>query len=133
MMNAIINDTFVEEFLKDVRKLTKKYHHLETDLKLVKQVLAVEPNFRNAIRISDLGKDVKIPVFKLRKIRSQDFKGLGSRSGFRLIYAYDEIENTVFLIEIYHKNKQSNHDKIRIHKYFKEKDEKLKKDYFQAT
>ncbi len=118
-MNAIINDTFVEEFLRDVKKLSKKYYHLETDLKLVKQVLAVEPNFRNAIRISDLGKDVTTPVFKLKKFRSQDFKGMGSRSGFRLIYAYDEIKEEVFLIEIYHKSKQSNHDKMRILRYFK--------------
>jgi len=118
-MNTIIDDTFVEEFKKDVRKLNKKHHHIETDLKLIKQVLRTEPNFRNAILISDLGKDVTISVFKLRKIRSLDFKGLGSRSGYRLIYAYDEIRDVVFLIEMYHKSKQSNHDKIRILKYFK--------------
>ncbi len=132
-MTTVIDDSFVEEFLRDLGKLSKKYKHLIDDLELAKQVLAAKPDFRNAIRISDLGRNVKIPVFKLKKFRSKDFKGCGHRSGFRLIYAYDEDKDIVFLIEIYHKNKQSNHDKKRILKYFEKKDDELKKRQFQAT
>lgn len=132
-MTTIIDDSFVEEFLRDLGKLSRKYKHLMEDLELAKQVLVTKPDFRNAIRISDLGKNVKIPVFKLKKFRSTDFKGCGHRSGFRLIYAYDENKDVVFLIEIYHKSKQSNHDKKRILKYFEIKEDELKKGQFQAT
>jgi len=116
-----INDTHVEEFLRDLIKLSKKYRHLKEDLELAKKVLITQPINRISVRISDLGKDVEIPVFKLKKFRSIDFKGSGSRSGFRLIYSYDKDKDIVYLIEIYHKSKQSNHDKKRIKKYFEKK------------
>jgi len=76
----------------------------------------------DAPRISGLGKDIILPIYKLRKFYSDDFKGKGKKSGFRVIYAYDEENEKITLIEVYHKNKQSNHDIQRIKKYFEIKD-----------
>jgi mRNA-degrading endonuclease RelE of RelBE toxin-antitoxin system len=74
------------------------------------------------VRISDLGREVKVPIYKLRKFRSRDFKGRGVQSGFRIIYAYEYVEKKVTLIEIYHKNKKNNENRNRILKYFRSKD-----------
>lgn len=122
-MTAIIDEVTVREFNKDITKLSSKYRHLIDDLKRAEKVLSVSPSNRNAVRISGLGKNVKIPVFKLKKFRSMDFRGKGNRSGFRLIYAYDRKKEIIFMIEMYQKNSQSNHSKDRILKYFEEKDE----------
>jgi mRNA-degrading endonuclease RelE of RelBE toxin-antitoxin system len=103
--------------------LCKKYRHLKQDLETAKKVLRCLPENRNlAVRIPDLGREVKVPIYKLKKFRSRDFKGRGARSGFRIIYAYERAENRVTLIEIYHKNKKDNEDRDRILKYFRSKD-----------
>lgn len=120
-MKLIIDDSTVKEFKKDVKKLCRKYNHLEEDLKRALKVLRAEPiNKTRAPRIAHLGEDVKIPVYKLKKFRSLDFKGKGAQSGFRLIYAYDSGRNRIILIELYHKSKKEKEDQKRIMKYLKE-------------
>jgi len=115
-MTTIDWDT-VTEFRRDLRKLGK-YRHLEDDLRVIEKVLMVEPIGRNALEIPKLG-PLTVRVFKIKKFHSQDFKGRGSQSGFRLIYAYNKSQDKIFLIEIYHKNHQENHDAQRIQRCFK--------------
>jgi mRNA-degrading endonuclease RelE of RelBE toxin-antitoxin system len=114
----------VPEFKKELKALSKKYKHLEADFKNFQRVLEKTPiNFiPGNPRISDLGINVKTPIYKLKKFRSLDCKGKGSRSGFRIIYAHiiEEDDDKIIFIEIYHKNNQSNHDKDRILRYFEE-------------
>ena len=111
----------IKEFERDLKKY-RKYRHLEEDLKIAIKVINVEPGKRShSFRIKNLGNTV-IPVFKLKKFYSQDFKGRGCRSGFRLIYAFDEENDEIFLIELYHKRKKNNEDKERILKYFSPKE-----------
>ena len=115
----------VPEFKKEFKVLSKKYRHLEADFKKFQSVLEktsfsfIPGNYR----ISDLGINVKTPVYKLKHFRSLDCKGKGSRSGFRIIYALiqeQEDYDKIIFIEIYHKNNQHNHDKERILRYFEE-------------
>jgi mRNA-degrading endonuclease RelE of RelBE toxin-antitoxin system len=112
----------VDEFKKDLEKLNKKYKSLNNDLKSnFCEVLDLElPNhLPGTFRISGLGEEVKVPIYKLKHFRCQSLKGKGSRSGIRVIYAYDNDKDKVTLIEIYYKiNEKRNHDKKRILKYF---------------
>jgi mRNA-degrading endonuclease RelE of RelBE toxin-antitoxin system len=119
-MSIFIDDSTVAEFKRDLKKLCKKYRYLEQDLEIAKKVLRCLPENRNlVVRISDLGREVKVPIYKLKKFRSRDFKGRGARSGFRIIYAYEHAENKVTFIEIYHKNSKNSEDRKRILKYFR--------------
>ncbi|NQE05989.1 hypothetical protein C5S32_08975 [ANME-1 cluster archaeon GoMg1] len=111
----------VEEFKKDLKKLNKKYKSLNNDLKSnFCEVLDLElPNrLPGTFRISGLGEEVKVPIYKVRHFRCKSLKGKGSRSGIRVIYAYDNDEDKVTLIEIYHKSKQENENRERILKHF---------------
>ena len=110
----------VDEFKKDLKKLNKKYKSLNNDLKSnFCEVLDLElPNhLPGTFRIFGLGEEVKVPIYKLKHFRCKSLKGKGSRSGIRVIYAYDNDEDKVTLIEIYHKSNQENENRERILKY----------------
>jgi mRNA-degrading endonuclease RelE of RelBE toxin-antitoxin system len=109
----------LEEYNKDLKKLSKKYRTLPEDLEVVKKVLFVSPSERPpfSFRIDNLGIDTC--VIKIKKIASKSFKGKGVNSGFRLIYAHFENEDRIVLIEIYHKSKKEMEDKDRILNNFK--------------
>jgi len=100
----------------------KKYKHLKEDFERFKKALEISQpqEMRGTFRISDLGVNVKIPIYKVKHFRSQDFKGKGSKSGFRIIYAHMNKEHKIIFIEFYHKNNKTNHDVKRIKKYFEE-------------
>ncbi|MEA1957758.1 MAG: hypothetical protein U9N01_05325 [Euryarchaeota archaeon] len=111
----------VDEFKKELKKLNKKYKSLNNDLKSnFCEVLDLElPNhLPGTFRISGLGEEVKVPIYKLKHFRCKSLKGKGSRSGIQVIYAYDNDEDKVTLIEIYYKSKQENENRERILKYF---------------
>jgi len=114
----------VPEFSHELKALSKRYKHLEADFKNFLRVLEKTPInlIPGNLRISDLGRTVTTPVYKLTHFRSLDCKGKGSRSGFRIIYTHiiEEDDDKIIFIEIYHKNNQSNHDKDRILRYFEE-------------
>lgn len=99
-MRARIDDYTIVEFKEDLKNLSKKYRHLPQDLTIALKVLTKEPeNPNRSFRITGLGRNTKFPVYKLKKFKSTDFHGKGARSGFRLIYAYNERENVIILTE----------------------------------
>lgn len=104
----------LDEYKKDLKKLSKKFRTLSDDMEVVKKVLFVNPNARPpfSFRIDNLG--VETCVIKVKKIASKSYKGKGVNSGFRLIYAHFEKDNRIVLIEIYHKSKKDIEDKKRI-------------------
>nr|QNO43679.1 hypothetical protein FICJDHNH_00019 [Methanosarcinales archaeon ANME-2c ERB4]QNO43966.1 hypothetical protein AECFJODE_00019 [Methanosarcinales archaeon ANME-2c ERB4]QNO50640.1 hypothetical protein PPJMCGDE_00011 [Methanosarcinales archaeon ANME-2c ERB4] len=112
----------VPEFPKELEKLSKKCKSLNGDFGNFKKVLTkTMPNHvSGTVRISGLGENVKIPIYKVKHFRSIDFKGRGSRSGFRIIYAHIQNSEKVIFIEIYNKNNKTNHDERRIKKYFED-------------
>ncbi|MCK4319447.1 hypothetical protein KAW38_02645 [Candidatus Micrarchaeota archaeon] len=113
-----IDDLGVSEFQKDLKKLCKKYRNLQKDFERLKSVLRVEPT-NKANRVDELGKSVEVPIYKVKKFRSTDFKGKGNKSGFRVIYAYGEEQGKIIMIQIYHKNKTKDLDRERVYTYFK--------------
>ena len=109
----------VPEFDRDFKHLSKKYRTLDADFGRFKKALSADGvNLRGTVRISGLGKDVTIPIYKAKKFHSDSFKGRGSQSGFRVIYAHISGSETIVFLEMYHKNSQENEDRNRIHKYF---------------
>lgn len=112
----------VPEFLKELKSAIKKYKHLEEDFERFKKALEINQpqETRGTVRINNLGSNVKIPIYKVKHFRSLDFKGNGSKSGFRIIYAHMNEEHKIIFNEFYHKNTKTNHDVKRIKKYFEE-------------
>ena len=104
----------LDEFKKDIKKLSKKYRTITDDIKIVKKVLSVSQNERPpfSFRIDGLG--IKTCIIKIKKIASKSFKGKGVNSGFRIIYAYYEEKEKIIMIEIYHKSIKDIEDKERI-------------------
>lgn len=111
------------EFDHDMKKLQKDFRSLEDDLSTFTIALSarIPDGLPGIERISNLGIEVNDPVYKVRKFRCQSLKGHGSKSGIRLIYAYDPGTNSVTFIEIYFKGKQENEDRERILRYMKQK------------
>ena len=109
----------LDEFKKDLKKLSKKHRTLHDDVEIVKKVLNVNPDERPpfSYRIDGLGIDTC--VIKIKKIASKSFKGKGVNSGFRIVYAHFENEDKIIMIELYHKSKKVNEDKERILNNFK--------------
>ena len=109
----------LDEFKKDLKKLSKKHRTLHDDVEIVKKVLNVNPNDRPpfSFRIDGLG--LETCVIKIKKIASKSFKGKGVNSGFRIIYAHFEKEDKIIMIELYHKSNKVNEDKERILNNFK--------------
>lgn len=110
----------IPEFSKDKRKL--KIRSLERDLERFEKAFSVDKTgLTGIVRISRLHrKGVKTPIYKARKVRCKGL-GKGARSGLRIVFAYYNNVDLLVYVEIYHKNKQSNHDENRIIRHFKEK------------
>jgi mRNA-degrading endonuclease RelE of RelBE toxin-antitoxin system len=112
----------VPEFNKELKKLSKKYKLLNEDFKNFRMVLTKQlpKHTSGTFKISDLGANVKTSIYKVKHFRSRDFRGKGSRSGFRIIYAHLRGSEKIIFIEIYHKSSKPNHDIERIKKYFED-------------
>lgn len=107
------------EFEKDLKQLLKKYRTLNTDLDDVRKVLIVRPDAQPPFSFRVEGLGITTCVIKIKKIASDSFRGRGSNSGFRLIYAYFREEQRIVFVELYHKNDKENEDRQRIFKNFK--------------
>jgi mRNA-degrading endonuclease RelE of RelBE toxin-antitoxin system len=109
----------LKEFIKDIKKLSKKHNSISEDIEVVKKVLAILPDDRPpfSYRIDGLG--IESCIIKVKKIASKSFKGKGVNSGFRIIYAHFEKEDKIVLIEVYHKSAKEIEDKQRILDNFK--------------
>ncbi|PLW96704.1 MAG: hypothetical protein C0593_10780 [Marinilabiliales bacterium] len=112
----IINE--LDEFRRDLKRLSKKYKSLPLDVDVLRKVLTVRPEVSPpfSYQINNLGIDTC--VIKVRKIASKSFKGKGVNSGFRLVYAYFADEDRIVLVELYHKSMKENEDRDRILKNF---------------
>ncbi|MCC7573659.1 MAG: hypothetical protein KO464_09810 [Candidatus Methanofastidiosum sp.] len=110
-----IKETAHKKFIKEKGDLSKKYKHLENDFRTALLVIKESPcNNSISVRVAGLGKNVTLPVFKVREFKSQDFPKRGLRSGFRIIYMYHEKTKCLIFMEIYHKNKKGEMDKERV-------------------
>ncbi|NCB14405.1 MAG: hypothetical protein EOM78_22720 [Erysipelotrichia bacterium] len=107
LQNLIIKDT--DTFNKAVKKLKKKYIHIENDYM----------NFVNDINnIDDLGINLGNNIYKVR-IKNSD-KNSGKSSGYRLISYLKLIENELYLMFIYDKSEIGNINEKEIDKFILE-------------
>lgn len=106
-----------------MKKMRKKYPSIDDDLEIFKGALVskLPDTLPGVVRISDLGQDVKVPIYKARHFRCGTLKGRGNRSGVRVIYAYEQDKDRITLIEVYHKSTGENEDRDRIFRYFRER------------
>ena len=86
--------TFTHEFKRNVRALSKKYHHLRSDIQQIIDQLETG-NF-----VGDRIPGTTYVVFKVR-VRNRDIQK-GKSSGYRLIYQV-ESPASVILITVYSK------------------------------
>lgn len=115
-----INFFQTPEFEKEIRKIKKKRYcyTILKDIEILKKALRVNvPEHQSTVRISNLGDSIKIPIYKVKNFRCKSINK-GSRSGFRIIYAFIEDSSSIIFLEIYHKNKKETENRDRIYKYF---------------
>ena len=91
--------TIVEQelYLKALKKLSKKYKNIETD---------IENFLLDLSSLDDLGTELKNNVYKVRIANSN--KNKGKSAGYRLITYAKMIENEIHLIYIYDKSSLEN-------------------------
>ncbi len=112
----------VPEFEKDLKKLIKRFPSLKDDLKIFIKVAMNAFHKQNVdcraiFHISDLG--IHSPkIYKAKKFACKALKGKGAQSGIRVIYAYNEVEDSVKFIELYYKGDKENENRDRILKYY---------------
>lgn len=98
----------IEDFKKDVKKLIKKYKHIEDDLN----------SFFEDLSQNDIaGKKLKgfdATLYKARMKSSDNNKG--KSGGFRVIYEKQDDKLIIYLIEIYSKSQKNNTNKAEIEK-----------------
>ena len=109
----------LDEFNKDLKKLSKRYRTLDSDLNTVRKALTVRPHARPPISFEIDGLKIETCVIKIKKIACKALKGKGNNTGLRLIYAHFKEENRIVFIELYHKNDKDIEDKERIKNNFK--------------
>ena len=107
-----------DEFIKDAKHLSKKYKSIKSDIESIIAALKTDwlalPHIE---RINNLWQDIKIPVYKIRRVWCESLK---SSSKLRLIFAYNEKTNEIQLIqflELYAKWEKEVEDRERIRKY----------------
>jgi hypothetical protein len=115
----MINYSETEEFIRDFKKLLKKFPSLTEDLKVNKQYRielfhCKEIDSRSIFEIQGVGNSDKLKFFKVKKFQCRNLKGRGARSGIRVIYAYFPAEQKIVFIEIYFKANQRNENRQRI-------------------
>ena len=110
-----------DEFLRDLKKLRKKFSTLDEDLDVAK-TNAIElyhvRHIDNHSVFPITGLKVENPkILKLKKFACKALKGRGVKSGIRIIYAFYQDTLTVEFIEIYCKSEKENEDSHRINEY----------------
>ena len=88
--------TFLPQFKREFKRLSKKYHSLEADMKSLVKELAVKP---------DLGTPLGGNVFKIRWLVKS--KGKGKSGGVRIITYYVSEDGKLYLLSIYDKSEQA--------------------------
>jgi len=113
------------EFEKDIKKLRKRFNTLEEDLTIF---INTQLNLYHKLKIDNKGiftitdgPSHSFKIFKAKKFACRALKGKGVRSRIRIIYAYNEAEDSVDFIEIYYKGDKTIEDKERISSYIKNK------------
>jgi len=115
----MMNYEKTKEFLRDFKKLLKKFSSLHDDLEVNKRYRIELFHIKNIdsrsiFKIQGVGNTVELQFFKVKKFQCKSLKGRGAKSGIRIIYAYFPTEQKIVFLEIYFKAKQEKEKKQRI-------------------
>lgn len=101
------------EFEKELKKLSRKYPTIESDIDDIKQILLTCPTGlgKNFIIIKSI-ENIKIVKVKIH------CESLKART-IRLIYSYKEDKIEFLYLEVYFKGDKENEDRERIDEYLK--------------
>ena len=96
-------------FIKQLKKLIKKYRTLEDDLAIA-QIAAIElfhihAKDNGAVRLVPSYDLQEVKIYKIVKFACKSLVGKGVRSGIRVVYAYFPDKSHVEYLEIYYKEK----------------------------
>lgn len=111
------------EFKKDLKKLSKRFASLPVDLKTA-QKAAIELlhihgiDNKSIFEIPRTGAEIRF--YKLKKFACRSLKGKGSRTGIRIVYAYDSMKGMIYLLEMYYKGDKKSEDRARIRALLKD-------------
>jgi mRNA-degrading endonuclease RelE of RelBE toxin-antitoxin system len=97
---------YTSEFKRNLRALSKKYHHIRSDIQPLLNQL--QEGSRPGNQVKGLG----FPLFKAR-VKNSDVQK-GKSSGYRAIY-WDKAVHQLILVTIYSKLDQSDISPQRIH------------------
>ena len=116
------------QFVRDFKKLLKKFISLEDDLKIAKQyrieLFHIDNiDSKSIFKIEGVSNNKKIQFFKIKKFQCKSLKGRGAKSGIRVIYAFLPREEKIFFLEIYFKGQKENEDRTRIDNFIKKYNE----------
>ncbi len=116
----------VSAFERDLKQLRKRFRTLEDDLQ---QFVDTQLVLYHKLNL-DNGGIFRIPVYtqyppihKAKKFACRALKGTGSNSGIRVIYAYEEFQDRITLLEIYYKGDKPKEDWERIAAFLADKHE----------
>lgn len=117
----------IPAFDKDFKKLKKKFRTLEDDLStciktLLKLFHKEKKKIDGIFLIPELGIE-NTKVYKVKSFTCRSLMGRGVKSGIRIIYAFNEEEDSIIFIEIYFKGDKETEDRKRILKEFKKGDD----------
>jgi mRNA-degrading endonuclease RelE of RelBE toxin-antitoxin system len=107
------------EFDRDLKALKKKYRSLDEDLEtLIRSGLHLFHHLGldtgHIERMTEVQASETTVMFKVVRMACKALKGTGSRSGMRVIYAYEAARDRVVLVELYFKGDKENEDRARI-------------------
>lgn len=114
---------FLPEFERDLKKL-KRFRTLADDLRIFIDTglfayHKLKQDFRGIFEITGLAiKRENVKIYKSKKFTCRSLKGKGAMSGIRVIYAYNEAEDSIELIEIYYKDRDDTEcdmDRIKVY------------------
>ncbi len=114
-----MNFNETNEFQKDFKKLSKKYKSLKDDLVEFKKVVAEFP-LGTSRHFVILHSREEIKILKAR-LFCRYLKG----TSLRIIYAYEEEEQTIYFIELYYKGEQTNENKKLIDEFLRHLEEEF--------
>ncbi len=115
------------EFSKELKKLSKKWASLPSDLLIAKKIISSfyvpqkEVDLEETRKLYFNGKraSIKKSINGREGIKMRlNCASLGSNQKLRIIFIAIKIKNTVLLVEIYSKSKKSREDEFRFKKYF---------------
>lgn len=111
----------LQKFSKELKRFSKKYRSLQSDLAKLQDVLKVLPQGNGSKHWNRLhaSLDGNIVIFKVR-LSCASLKG---QSLFRVIYAHDTRSKEVILIdfiELYYKGEKANEDRGLVQEYLRD-------------